>query len=325
VPNLGVEVSDVAVARLVTRLSAEYVLRALQLLITVFGDVRTAIVSQTIATANMTHLDTRHGEGWRYQSIDEPPPEELRRPISIARLSDSLSLPFETTRRVVHHLIDLGMVRQAEGGVVLSMVAAQRLKAVQPMTANVGHVRTFLRDLRAAGFVEHAPAAWERVDTPQYDRSVARIIWRLSAEYVLRAFGLLVETYGDMRDGIIAHTIVTANTSHLNVRVGEGGRYAALNETPADEVRRPITVSRLAVSLGMPFETARRHVRRLTDAGICIRTDGGLIVPQEVLDRPEAAMSALANLRYVRKFVRDLMVIDFEIREHPQQAWLVEP
>jgi hypothetical protein len=151
-----------------------------------------------------------------------------------------------------------------------------------------------------------AGASTAAVEETDEDAAVARIVSRLSSEYVLRATQLLIEAYGDIRTGLIAQTIVTANTAHLDTRGGDGWRYAAIDETPPDELRRPISIARLAESLGLPFETTRRHVQRLIDAGVCIRVERGLIVPRAVLEAPAAAGAALANVGYVRKFVRDL-------------------
>ena len=146
------------------------------------------------------------------------------------------------------------------------------------------------------------------------DVAVARIVSRLSSEYILRALQLLVESYGEIRTGIIAQTIVTANTAHLDTRGGDGRRYSAIDETPPDEVRRPISIARLAESLGLPFETTRRHVQRLIDTGVCVRVEGGVIVPQSVLEQPDAARAALANVAFVRKFLRDVQAAGLEVR-----------
>ena len=51
-----VEPEDTAVARIVTRLSSEYVLRAFQLLIDAFGDIRAGLLVQAINTANVAAL-----------------------------------------------------------------------------------------------------------------------------------------------------------------------------------------------------------------------------------------------------------------------------
>jgi hypothetical protein len=166
--------------------------------------------------------------------------------------------------------------------------------------------------------LERQPVASRVFEESAEDVAVARIVSRLSSEYILRALQLLVEAYGEIRTGIIAQTIVTANTAHLDTRGGEGRRYAAIDETPPDEVRRPISIARLAESLGLPFETTRRHVQRLIDTGVCIRVEGGVIVPRAVLEQPEAARAALANVAYVRKFLRDVQAAGLEARPRPE-------
>ncbi len=166
--------------------------------------------------------------------------------------------------------------------------------------------------------LEHTLGAARARDETAEDAAIARIVSRLSSEYVLRALQLLVDAYGDIRTGIIAQTIVTANTAHLDTRTGEGWRYAAIEDTPPDEVRKPISIARLAESLDLPFETTRRHVQRLIDAGLCLRVEGGLIVPRSTVDQPGAIRAALANVRYLRKFVRDLQAAGLEAGPRPE-------
>ncbi len=307
---------DAAIARIVTRFSSEYVLRAFQLLIDAYGDLRAGLLAQAIHTANvaaLVHTDAGRsaaGPGGTF-------PDEVRRPISIARLADSAGLPFESTRRIVHRLIDAGECRRVEGGVIVPGAAVERPWRVRSVTANVGYVRRFMRELQAVGLDAAAPPVGSQAPESAYeDAAVARIVSMLSAEYVLRALQLLADTYGDIRAGILAQTIVTANTAHLDAPKGEGWRYAGVDETPPDEVRRPISVARLAESLGLPYETMRGQARRLIDHGVGVRVSGGLIVPRAVLEQPAAARSALANVGYVRKFMRDLHAVGFDGGAH---------
>ena len=301
---------DAAIARLVTRLSSEYVLRALQLLIEQYGDIRSGLVAQAINTANAAHLNVHTEEGRVAGGLDGVIPDGMRRPIGIARLADSAGVPFESTRRIVQRLVDEGVCVRVDGGVIVPSARAARPETVRTVTANAGYVRKLARDLEAVGLVEVAPAARERlVDDGAQELALARLVARRSAAYLLRAVGLLAETYGDIRTGILAQTIVVANTAYLDTRNGGGRRYAGVDENPPDELRRPISVARLAESLGGSFETKRRHVQRLIDDGICIRVDGGLIVPGAVLETPKAVSAMLVNVGYVRGFVRDLSVI----------------
>jgi hypothetical protein len=46
----------------------------------------------------------------------------------------------------------------------------------------------------------------------------------------------------------------------------------------------------------MPFETTRQQVNRLIDAGLCIRVEGGVIVPKAAMQRHEAIQAAVTNL-----------------------------
>jgi hypothetical protein len=295
---------DAAIAQVVTRLSGAYVLRTFQLLIDAFGDIRMGLIAQAINTSNIGWL-AHTEEGRRAANAEGVYPNELRRPISIARLADSAGLPFESVRRIVQRLLDYGVCQRVDGGLIVPSSTVQWPQTVRAVTANVGYLRRFAHDLKAVGLVEEAPAA-ATPSTRPYDVATAQSLVTLSMEYVLRALQLLAETYGDIRLGIVAQTIVTANTAHLDTRTGEGWRYAGIDAPPPDEKRKPVSVARLAESVGLPYETMRARVRALLRAGTCVRVEGGLIVPMAVLETPAGMRAMLTNIQYVRKLLRDL-------------------
>ena len=105
---------------------------------------------------------------------------------------------------------------------------------------------------------------------------------------------------------------VPAYADSLDTLMGEGWRYAGIDQPPPDEVRRPVSVSAIARSLGVPYETLRRHVWRLIEAGVCVRVEGGLIAPTTALETPAATRAMLANVRYVRNFVDILRALGFD-------------
>jgi DNA-binding Lrp family transcriptional regulator len=282
------------------------VLRAFQLLTDVFGDVRAGLLAQTIHTANTAHLDPRTAAGRRFAGPDGLLPDELRKPISIARLAEATGLPLESTRRIVHRLIDDGYCVRAESGVIIPASSLRRPGHAQMVIANLGYVRKFVRDLYAVGLVDEAAIGWTLPAGDGDDFSLARSVARLTAEYFLRALQGLADTYGDIRSGIAAQTIAAANVSHLESRSGDGRRYAGIDEAVPDEVRRPISIARLAESLGQPYETVRGQAHRLVAAGICVRVEAGLIVPRTILEQPAAVHAMLANSANVRKLVADL-------------------
>jgi hypothetical protein len=267
------------------------------------------IVGLTILAANTSQLTASSDDGRRYGGYDALPPDAVRRPIRIARVADSVRLPFETARRHVNRLILKGACVRSEDGVI---VPASFVARMDPRTnANLGHVRKLVRALAAEGLLE-AEAAANAAD-PTADDAVARLVSRSSAGYVLRLLQLLAEAYGDIRTGIIAQTIFSANVAHLQTRNGEGWRYAGIDQAPPDELRRPVSILSLADSLGVAYETMRGQAHRLIDAGICTQRDGGLIVPKKVLETPAAVEAMLSNVGYVRRLVREVRATGFDV------------
>ena len=281
-------------------------LRALQLLIDAYGDIRAGLVVHAINIANLAHIDPQAPE-----TLQAAPsgvfPDEMRRPITIARLAGSYGLPFESVRRAVRQLISIGACARVQGGVIVPRSALERPENVRAVVANVANLRKFMRDLHAAALIDHLPSALA-VAAGEDGTAAARLVARLSSEYVQHALQLLADTFGDTRTGVVAQTIIAANTAYLDTRGGEGWRYAGLDQNPPDEARRPISIGRVAESLGLPYETARRHVARLLDTKVCVRVRGGVIVPGAVLDSPAAVQAMLANVGYVRMFARALDV-----------------
>jgi DNA-binding Lrp family transcriptional regulator len=320
----GVVRGDAAIGRIVMRISSAYALRAFQQAIDAFGDIRAGMLVQMINAANVGGL-VRTEEGRRAAGPDGTFPDEARKPISIARLADAAGLPFETTRRIVHHLVDQGVCIRVEGGVVVPRALLERPASFDAVMANVGYARKFVRELHATGLIDDAAAARAvgRQAHPD-DAAFMRALAISSADYVLRFLGLLTDIYGDIRTGVIAQSIFSASKAHLDQRTGEGWRYAGIDEIPPDSVRRPVSIARLAESLGLPYETARCQVQRLVKGGVCARVEGGVIVPQSFWARPEVARAMLANVAYVRKFVHDLLALE-ERRTRSEQAGASSP
>ncbi|MBM3929565.1 MAG: hypothetical protein FJ335_14085 [Sphingomonadales bacterium] len=70
-------------------------------------------------------------------------------------------------------------------------------------------------------------------------------------------------------------------------------------------VPRPISAHSLSISLNRSFETVRRHVNALIEAGYCQRVKGGVIATPGIVERDDVrGMVRLANDAFVR-FVED--------------------
>jgi hypothetical protein len=303
---------DAAIARIICRLGAEYVLGCFRLLIDRHGDIRSGVLLMAINAANVAHIDARTEEGRRAAAADGLVQDEERKPVSVTRLAAITGLPLGSTRRIIEHLIEVGDCIRVDGGLIVPRAVYERPESGRLAMANLRHVSEFVRELLRRGLVPETPAMMPAWQMPVAQRALAAVVVRQSAEYCLRALRLLADIYCNIRAGIVTQAIVTANTAHLDGPMGEGWRFAGLHQPPPDEVRRPVSATEIARSLGVPYETLRRQVRRLIEAGVCIRVDGGLIVPMGVLEQPAAYRAMLANVRYVRNFVDILRALGFD-------------
>lgn len=135
------------------------------------------------------------------------------------------------------------------------------------------------------------------------EQDLSRVAARLAGDYFFRALGLISALHnGDIMAAIIWQAIVTANTAHL-----DSGEYAGTRTPPPDDLRRPVSVLSLSQSLGMPFETTRRYVNRMIEAGQCERVRGGVVVTARMLDDERFQAARVENLGYLRRLGREML------------------
>lgn len=250
-----------------------------------FGrDVIDALLMAAISQANVAQI-TRNPELQRlYATLDQPPPDELRRPVSISAIANSLRVPFETARRRITALVDLGMIVTHPRGVVIPtgpmnspiyrMAAARHYELVRNLYFRLRGIGMFEDLARPEG------AAFDPENPP------VRLVVRLSSDYVLRLAEPLAQHIGDLVSGLILMDLIDANTGYLPDT--EGGK-PDMDWTPSgfvpDSVRKPIRPGALAERLGMANETVRRHLKRLLADDRCEQNGDGFIVPARVLAR----------------------------------------
>lgn len=87
---------------------------------------------------------------------------------------------------------------------------------------------------------------------------------------------------------------------------GDVDRFAIFSLIVRETLQRnalakAISTHSLAISLSRSFETVRRHVIAMTDAGLCVRGRSGVMVRADVLERPDvAALMRLSHDSFVR-------------------------
>ncbi|NML06339.1 ArsR family transcriptional regulator [Sphingomonas sp. G-3-2-10] len=127
------------------------------------------------------------------------------------------------------------------------------------------------------------------------------------------AFGLRVFD-GDL-DRAILFMVIARQSGVLSQlsdgHAGPGGRGA-----------KAISINALAASMSRPFETVRRHVKALTEAGLCVRTPAGVIVPADVYDRPHVAALFRTHHDVLVRLMEDMLWFDMPLPEaRPQVAY----
>lgn len=99
--------------------------------------------------------------------------------------------------------------------------------------------------------------------------------------------------------------VVRANVGVLTADPQHEGRYIGLTDIPPDSLRQPVTVYAVARALRLPYETVRRHVKKLKDAGVCVAVAGGVIVPAGAIMSPTTLAGVVATWRRTKAFVAE--------------------
>lgn len=84
----------------------------------------------------------------------------------------------------------------------------------------------------------------------------------------------------DLTDTWLLMTVGQANHEPMMRRPADLIRFGTWESPTPFELRRPVSVARLADSAGLPYETARRRSGQLCRAGLLIERDHGLLVPE---------------------------------------------
>ena len=108
-----------------------------------------------------------------------------------------------------------------------------------------------------------------------------RVTTRLSIDYVLRSLQLVQSYTGlDYLTCLLLLAIISANTASFDQNLGVQARYAHQNDLPPTEARRPVSILSLSNAFGLPYETTRRHVNQLVEAGIAQKVSKGVVVAE---------------------------------------------
>jgi hypothetical protein len=142
----------VAAGRAAARLTVEFYLRTTSVLSGLSGgDLLEALILRAITAGNTNHLDRDPNNPGRFASIDDVPPDEARRPVSILAIANSLGLPYETTRRCATKMLKTGQCVRVRGGLIAPAAKHQQPGDHEAILANMINLRHFFSALKLAG------------------------------------------------------------------------------------------------------------------------------------------------------------------------------
>ncbi|MEH0197706.1 hypothetical protein V7S57_21050 [Caulobacter sp. CCNWLY153] len=219
-----------------------------------------------------------------YGGAAESAPDDLRRPVSVNAVAQSLVLPFETVRRRVLRLAREGLCVVGPQGVVVPNGAVTTDAYRVQMQARSDRARRFHHDLKAIGALATDESAPAGAGPPP----LRALNWALS-EYVLRACNDLIALTGALIASRVLLELVVANIEAL-----------AAEDLPA-WARDPATTGQaartagLARSLRVPAETVRRHLNGLEAQGFCLRRADGWVAAAPPDAPPRLVAMAQAN------------------------------
>ncbi|MBS0472366.1 MAG: hypothetical protein JSR60_14940 [Proteobacteria bacterium] len=137
-----------------------------------------------------------------------------------------------------------------------------------------------------------------------------RLVVRQSLEFMIATLPPLVRWQGDLVRGVIFLAIAQSNRP----RFSELARHGLAPWLASDNALKPVSVLALSESLGLAYETTRRHVVALEKAGLGRRDGQGVLVPNAVMAGAEFAAFADGTFTRFVGMLRSLSTVGFDLR-----------
>lgn len=116
------------------------------------GEFLTSLIYNAIWISNVHHI-TGSDDNLKFGELDNLPPDELRRPVTVNALASSLRLPYETARRYVGKLERSGDALRIEGkGVIVPRAAMLRPDQYDVILETYYGVASHIAEFHRAGF-----------------------------------------------------------------------------------------------------------------------------------------------------------------------------
>jgi len=138
------------------RLTVGFWLRAMDEVRQLFaGDLVSGLIFVGLLQANVGHVENRVGGPNTH--IDDPVPDEDRRPVTALALAERLGLPRETVRRHIRNLEAAGLCVARKEGLIVPQSGNLDPLTVTVVLRNAANLRLLVAQLKASGFPPPTP------------------------------------------------------------------------------------------------------------------------------------------------------------------------
>lgn len=152
------DLADADVVDAVATLVNDFILRVLEAGARPHGSMLDSAILCTLILINAETLTHDPTLAWRYSGAETPPPDDLRKPATIAELAAALGLTHETVRRRIRRHRELGWVKRVTGGYLITV---ERMQHPDLLDSGLMVSRRFLQLLQSLRQLGVDPAALE--------------------------------------------------------------------------------------------------------------------------------------------------------------------
>lgn len=263
-------------------------------------DLETGLIFAAILAGNAAAIEEDPVLAMRYAR--GPTPDDLRRPMRVQRIAESLNMPRETTRTRIAALVARGLLDDTGVGLI---VPAATLGSARLMTMSADHLAALNRcieRLAAAGCAEVEVA--ERLASPPFPAMWGTM--RAITRHVLRGVVDLLAFTG-ARNLMQAYLMLAIlDRSAWRFSESDPILYADRDDPPPPSAHALVSAQGLAKFLGLPRETVRRNMQVLVADGLLRQEPEGFAISgalrgigtdreRQVLERTNADLARLVR------------------------------
>jgi hypothetical protein len=238
----------------------------------------------------------------------------LGRTISVYSLASSMSQPYETVRRHVNALVELGLCVRLEGGVAATPDGLQLPQFAALMIETHDRFVRLIEDMAALDLPMPNPRAGVDYDL--------RAGVQVAVDMMLAAADTNRGTHEDIVELSLFSTILCGNLARMAKDRTLALRYRDQRELVPDELLDAMRISVLARVIGLPDTTVRRRVGTMVAEGKLIRKGSGVVISQAWMNDEECMATSLGSYRNTRRLLERMATTGFPFHA-PTSAYVL--